>query len=419
MSNTRIHCLSVLALGSVALAQSGPKPLSPSCDCLLRGGSLMIIDLSQPGFAEYGIDGLNNSGQVLMRMAQRAGDTATGFVWRDGDVTPLRVPPASAVGVFELPLGEAINDAGTIAGHVAGPGGRSAAVWSSVMDEGTVHYREGQDPATEAPAPALYFGISPNGTPAGYTSDPILGQAIRNVSGSEFFEVLERRSPGSVCTEAGYGVDDRGVVVGFSDDPTTGGCGVQATIWGPDGRPTIVLDTSFGSRANAINAAGQVAVSGGIGYVINLALGTPPIELGQLSPQDINAAGVVAGHWPFGNEGRMWFDGHYVRLIDRVDPAEGWTALGAVEAINAACWMVGLGTKDGVEGVPYLVMPGGDCAEPCPVDLDGDGEATLFDFLAFQNLFAMGDLAADFDGDGDLTLFDFLAFQNAFDLDCP
>ena len=26
---------------------------------------------------------------------------------------------------------------------------------------------------------------------------------------------------------------------------------------------------------------------------------------------------------------------------------------------------------------------------------------------------------ADFDGDGDLTIFDFLAFQNAFDLGCP
>ncbi len=56
---------------------------------------------------------------------------------------------------------------------------------------------------------------------------------------------------------------------------------------------------------------------------------------------------------------------------------------------------------------------------PCPADLDGDGELTLFDFLAFQNLFDAGDPAADFDGDGRLTLFDFLAFQNAFDAGCP
>ena len=56
---------------------------------------------------------------------------------------------------------------------------------------------------------------------------------------------------------------------------------------------------------------------------------------------------------------------------------------------------------------------------PCPADIDGDGELTLFDFLRFQNLFAMGDPAADFDGDGTLTIFDFLAFQNAFAIGCP
>jgi len=54
----------------------------------------------------------------------------------------------------------------------------------------------------------------------------------------------------------------------------------------------------------------------------------------------------------------------------------------------------------------------------CIADIDGDGELTLFDFLAFQNLFDAGDLAADFDGDGSLTLFDFLEFQNAFDAGC-
>ena len=60
-------------------------------------------------------------------------------------------------------------------------------------------------------------------------------------------------------------------------------------------------------------------------------------------------------------------------------------------------------------------LPAGDT---CRADLDGDGELTIFDFLAFQNLFDAGDPLADFDGDGDLTIFDFLAFQNAFDDGC-
>lgn len=55
----------------------------------------------------------------------------------------------------------------------------------------------------------------------------------------------------------------------------------------------------------------------------------------------------------------------------------------------------------------------------CRVDLDGDGELTLFDFLTFTNLFDAGDLIADFDGDGVLTIFDFLTFSNEFDAGCP
>jgi hypothetical protein len=54
----------------------------------------------------------------------------------------------------------------------------------------------------------------------------------------------------------------------------------------------------------------------------------------------------------------------------------------------------------------------------CPVDLDGDGRATVFDFLAFQNAFVAGDLTADFDGDLRLTILDFLAFQADFGVGC-
>jgi hypothetical protein len=57
-------------------------------------------------------------------------------------------------------------------------------------------------------------------------------------------------------------------------------------------------------------------------------------------------------------------------------------------------------------------------AEGCPADLDGDGKATFFDFLVFQDAFARGDLTADFDVDGELTFFDFLAFQQVFAAGC-
>ncbi|MEQ8845964.1 MAG: DUF1028 domain-containing protein [Phycisphaerales bacterium] len=62
---------------------------------------------------------------------------------------------------------------------------------------------------------------------------------------------------------------------------------------------------------------------------------------------------------------------------------------------------------------PVLEVTGG-----CYADLDGDGELTIFDFLAFQNAFDAGDPIADCDGSGSLDIFDFLCFQNAFDAGC-
>ena len=58
-------------------------------------------------------------------------------------------------------------------------------------------------------------------------------------------------------------------------------------------------------------------------------------------------------------------------------------------------------------------------ASGCYADFDGDGELTIFDFLAYQNAFAASDPAADCDGDGSLTIFDFLCFQNEFAAGCP
>ena len=72
-------------------------------------------------------------------------------------------------------------------------------------------------------------------------------------------------------------------------------------------------------------------------------------------------------------------------------------------------------TEAGIDAFRIVV----DGETTCRADIDGDGELTLFDFLAFQNAFASGDPVADFDDDGELTLFDFLAFQNAFALGCP
>ncbi len=91
--------------------------------------------------------------------------------------------------------------------------------------------------------------------------------------------------------------------------------------------------------------------------------------------------------------------------------ATGVTGYTAVTVFGGGAW------QPGGEGATVGIIVEGEVAG-CRADIDGDGSLTLFDFLAFQNLFDAGELAADFDGDGSLTLFDFLQFQNEFDAGC-
>ncbi|MFG0283957.1 MAG: GC-type dockerin domain-anchored protein [Phycisphaerales bacterium JB039] len=114
---------------------------------------------------------------------------------------------------------------------------------------------------------------------------------------------------------------------------------------------------------------------------------------------------------------RRYADGRW-RQAAELFPSEPALAFGGPLAI--ADRMVAVGAPDAMVGGSY---PGAvdifdlDCLL-CDPDLDGDGELTFFDFLAFFNLFAAGDMRADFDGSGALDLFDFLAFQSAFAAGC-
>lgn len=92
--------------------------------------------------------------------------------------------------------------------------------------------------------------------------------------------------------------------------------------------------------------------------------------------------------------------------------ATGVTGYVSTTAFDTGEW------QPGGEGAVVGVVVEGEPDPGCRVDLDGDGELTIFDFLAYQNLFDAGDPIADFDGDGALTIFDFLAFQNEFDAGC-
>ncbi|MFI4881614.1 MAG: FG-GAP-like repeat-containing protein [Phycisphaerales bacterium JB064] len=158
---------------------------------------------------------------------------------------------------------------------------------------------------------------------------------------------------------------------------------------------------------------------------------------------DINGDGVpdlAAGVWldtdGRGITGTTWifFLGRDGRVMDRQKIDENFLP-GLLGPNGRFGWGVSAASRDDEGNVRLLVGASTDsthgldeagtswmlslksCSR-CLADVDGDGELTLFDYLAFQILFDLGSPLVDFDGDGVLTLFDFLAFQNAFDAGC-
>ncbi len=127
----------------------------------------------------------------------------------------------------------------------------------------------------------------------------------------------------------------------------------------------------------------------------------------------------------FGDDGTLFVvDGGIIKAFENL-PRGGWTrADSPLDGLpSGPVFMAGRGRTNydpATMADINILPPDGDPGQPdCRADLDLDGRLSIFDFLAFQNLFDRGSTWADFDHDGALTIFDFLAFQNAFDAGCP
>ncbi|MEQ8317867.1 MAG: GC-type dockerin domain-anchored protein [Phycisphaerales bacterium] len=119
----------------------------------------------------------------------------------------------------------------------------------------------------------------------------------------------------------------------------------------------------------------------------------------------------------------VWFEDGSVRLlqewlVDEFGLFEAGEWRGLLEATSISddgTIIVGYGINQfGIKEAFRVTLP----RLGCEVDFDEDGSLTIFDFLAFQNLFDDRHPRADMDGDGQFTLFDFLAFQTQFDAGC-
>ncbi|MEQ9095277.1 MAG: GC-type dockerin domain-anchored protein [Phycisphaerales bacterium] len=234
---------------------------------------------------------------------------------------------------------------------------------------------------------------------------------------------------------------DGEVIVGWQDAPDGFR---QGSVW-IDGVQTLITDDMGTQLSEAMDVSDDGVWAFGIAFGglfdptdtwrFNTSTGElqtiPRLAVGadsRMAAAAVNHDGSLAGGgtWGFGSpasfgRGFVWQEGvGTTSVADFLDskgvsyPA-GYT-FAFVSAISPdGNWMAGWGYPDTLRNLQTWVVR---LDASCPADFDGDGDLTLFDFLAFQNAFDAGEAAADFDGDGELTLFDFLAFQNAFDAGC-
>lgn len=254
------------------------------------------------------------------------------------------------------------------------------------------------------------------------------------------------------------------VAAGDDEDP-------PATGFGPFGDPNYTF-TADATGTYTIIVASFLSDPGELAYTVTAAIGdAPTLRLERIGdstfgdrfnrPSGLTSLSAFATDVPFEateievaedglftvlsdqtNFGLLW-DGYLLVYEAGFDPFSPLDGLIAFNDDYRGDLLPGTGIGySGVEniamrsGVPYIIVQTGfdnEDAGPyqiqvlgdsdvriftCIADFDGDGQLTIFDFLAYQNAFAAGDPRADCDDDGELTLFDFLCFQNAFAIGC-
>ncbi len=192
---------------------------------------------------------------------------------------------------------------------------------------------------------------------------------------------------------------------------TGSAAGIPHSSWSFGPAPIVSL-AEFGGAAYAATDARDVdhtilrSTDGGVTWSAVTGLPhAPALSLAVHDGRLFAGFGAVVSGPAAGSGGGVWVT---------ADGAE-WSEAGAALAGRRIAALAPLGDSliAGTIGLGAWEFDGG-----CAPDLDGDGDLTFFDFLAFQNLFAAGDPQADFTGDGTLDFFDFLAFQNAFAAGC-
>lgn len=364
--------LTLLALTSTALPGSVVSVLATN--------AYTITDIGPVGGSARAY-AMSPDGTVVGEMVEAGGSESVPFVWREGVIEALPLPPGYASG---LALG--VNDAGTVVGGVrVGGEDYRAVIWTSAT------------PSFVGPVDSLAFAVNGAGVVVGRS----LGRAVRWDDG----DAVELGSPSDPPGQA-EGINEAGDVVGASW-PTSE---VEPSLWRDGTRTALPLppgDTwgeAYTISSGGVAAGGTVH-DGSSQPVLWDASGAHvlPLPAGweNAVASSTNAAGDVVGSAWGETSGTavVWHGGVPIELETVVSGATAWdlTETFLIEDVGR---IVGVGILDGVER-GYLLTPASSTYtfigfNP-PIDNDALNVATAGQVvpLRFQVLSADGTPVAD------------------------
>lgn len=286
-------------------------------------------------------------------------------------------------------------------------GGEEAAVWLTSPCDGNIvaiqiFWRSllgGQNPSLEDEIIIYSGGTFPNPGPV---KDSFLGPALQDGGLNEFrFEDENQTIPISVPVSAG---EEFVVSLKFfnsnNTDPSLPSIVSDANGCQP-GKNAVKVNGAFWASACALGVSGDWVIRAVIecgGEPVGAAcLPDGSCVEGLTEAQAIDLGGVWNGAGS-----------------DCTNPCLGACFIPSTEQ----CLQFDASTCDLVGGI--WAGPGTtDCANPCPADLNGDGNLDFFDVSAFLTAFNAMDAQADFNNDGNFDFFDVSAFLTSYNEGCP